>query len=205
MTPDIRRRLEAFRDTLIRWNATINLVSRNDLPVLWERHVEDSLQLVALADPMPDRIIDLGSGGGFPGLVLAIATGVPVHLIEEDQRKCAFLREAARITAAPVTVHAARIETVMIAPAPVVTARALAPVARLLALAEPKLAPGGACWFLKGREAEAELAVAARDWTMTVERIPSRTDPGGTILRLRDIARLDAPGDRHRVATRGAS
>ncbi len=193
MTPDVRRRLELFRDTLIRWNATINLVSRHDLPVLWERHVEDSLQLVALADPVPDRIIDLGSGGGFPGLVLAIATGAHVHLIEEDRRKCAFLREAARITAAPVTVHAARIEAVTIPPAPVVTARALAPVARLLALAEPKLAPCGACWFLKGREADAELVAAARDWTMTVDRRPSRTDPGGTILTIRGIARRSAP------------
>jgi len=193
LTPETRERLKAFRDLLIRWNATINLVSRRDLPVLWERHITDSLQLTALADPVPERIIDLGSGGGFPGLVLAIATGAHVHLIEEDQRKCAFLREAARITAAPVSVHAARIEAVSIPPAPVVTARALAPIARLLALAEPKLVPGGACWFLKGREAEAELAAAARDWAMTVERRPSVTDPAGVVLRLSGIRRQRAP------------
>ena len=190
MTPETRARLEAFQETLVRWNAAINLVSRRDMPVLWRRHIEDSLQLADLPGPMPARAIDLGSGAGFPGIILAIATGMHVDLVEEDQRKCAFLREAARITAAPVTVHATAIETVAIGPAPLITARALAPVAKLLDLGARLLAPGGECWFLKGRDAEAELAAArAAGWTMTVERIPSRTDPEGVILRLGAISR----------------
>lgn len=186
---DVDARLRVYQDTLIRWNAAINLVGRRDLPHLATRHIADSLQVGELPAPLPPNAIDLGSGGGFPGLVLAIAFGIHVDLIEEDQRKCAFLREAARLTGAPVTVHAQRIETLRIPPAPLVTARALAPVARLLALAEPLLAPGGECRFLKGREAEAELAEAAAGWTMTVERFPSRTDPSGVILRLTDIGR----------------
>lgn len=193
MTPDTRQRLEIFAATLERWNAAINLVSRRDMAQLWPRHIEDSLQLAALADPPPARVIDLGSGGGFPGMILAIATGVPVDLIEEDRRKCAFLLEAARLTAAPVTVHAERIERVAIPPAPVITARALAPVATLLGLAERLLEPGGECWFLKGREAEAERADAEREWDMAVTRVPSRTDPDGVILRIRDIRRRGTP------------
>lgn len=189
MTPELRERLEVFAATLTRWNAAINLVSRRDLAQLWTRHIEDSLQLADLIEPRPDRAIDLGSGGGFPGLVYAIATGVPVDLIEQDQRKCAFLREAAAATGAPARVHAVAIQRATVAPAPVVMARALAPVVRLLGLAEPLLAPGGACWFPKGRDVEAELAEAAPVWSMTIERWTSRTDPEGVILRLSDIRR----------------
>jgi 16S rRNA (guanine527-N7)-methyltransferase len=189
LSPAVRDRLAVFEATLRRWNGAINLVSQRDLPVLWARHIEDSLQLAVLADPPPGRAIDLGSGAGFPGLVLAIATGMHVDLIEEDQRKCAFLREAARVTEAPVSVHAARIERVDLPPAPVLTARALAPVARLLVLGERLLAPGGACWFLKGRGIDAELEAAGREWTMRVERWVSRTNPEGVVLRLSGISR----------------
>ncbi len=189
MTLDVDARLRLFQQTLERWNAAINLVGRRDLPHLWTRHIADSRQLGELPTPLPARAIDLGSGGGFPGLVLAIAFGIHVELIEEDQRKCAFLREAARLTGAPVTVHPVRIQDARIAPAPLVTARALAPLARLLEFAEPLLAPGGECRFLKGREATAELVEAAKSWSMTVERFPSRTDPTGVILRLTEIRR----------------
>ncbi len=104
-------RLSDFSSLLLRWNRTVNLISPGDEPLLWERHIADSLQLVPLIDPLPDRAIDLGSGAGFPGLVLALATGVPFDLIEADQRKAAFLREATRITGAPARVHAVRIES----------------------------------------------------------------------------------------------
>ncbi len=139
---------------------------------------------------LPDRAIDLGSGAGFPGLVLAIATGVPFDLVEADQRKAAFLREAARQTGAPVRVHAVRIEAAAIAPAPLVTARALAPLPKLLALAAPLLAPGGTCLFLKGANVQAELTEAAAQWHMRVETIPSRTEPGACILRITDLSRV---------------
>ena len=100
--------------------------------------------------PLPARAIDLGSGAGFPGLILALATSSQFDLIEADQRKAAFLREAARVTGAPVRIHATRIESAGLAPAPLITARAVAPLSKLLALAAPLLAPGGHCLFLKG-------------------------------------------------------
>ncbi len=186
---DLADRLDIFTDLLLRWNATVNLIAAGDAAVVRQRHVEDCLQLALLMPEGTLRAIDLGSGAGFPGLVLAIATGVPFDLIESDHRKAAFLREAARATAAPVTVHAKRIEDAALAPAPVVTARALARLPRLLELAAPKLAEGGICLFMKGAGADVELTDAVRDWHMTVEKIPSRTDPSAHILRISEIAR----------------
>jgi len=184
-----RARLDRFADLLRRWNARINLVSRADEPALWSRHIADSAQLVPLLPDGNGTLIDLGSGAGFPGLVLAILTGRPTHLVEADQRKAAFLREAARETEADATVHAARAETLRIPPANVVTARALAPLPDLLKLAVPFLAPGGVCLFPKGRDVEAELTAAAAEWHMRVERFPSQTGPGATLLRLSEIRR----------------
>ena len=197
MASDVSREtllaLETFAALLLRWNRTLNLVARRDEPVLWQRHIADSLQLAERMVPRAERAIDLGSGAGFPGLVLAIATQVPFDLIEADQRKAAFLREAARATGAPVHVHAVRIETASLPPAPLVTARAVAPLAKLLALAAPLLAPGGACLFLKGAGVEAELTRAAAEWHMQVERIPSRTAPGASILRITELTRVLRP------------
>jgi 16S rRNA (guanine527-N7)-methyltransferase len=140
--------------------------------------------------PRPQRAIDLGSGGGFPGLILALATGVPFDLIEVDQRKAAFLREAARVTGAPVRIHAVRIEAASLTPAPLITARAVAALPRLLKLAAPLLAPGGTCLFLKGANAKAELTHAATQWQMHVDGIPSRTAPGARILRITGLRRV---------------
>jgi 16S rRNA (guanine527-N7)-methyltransferase len=182
--------LERFSELVLRWNSTVNLIAPGDGVRLWERHISDSLQLVALMQPPPDRAIDLGSGAGFPGLVLAIATGVPFDLIESDQRKAAFLREAVRLTGAPAQVHAQRIEAVHLDPAPLITARALAPLPKLLALAAHLLAPAGACLLLKGANVEAELTDAAAQWHMRVDRLPSRTAPGARILRITDLSRV---------------
>ncbi|MBV8397238.1 MAG: class I SAM-dependent methyltransferase, partial [Acetobacteraceae bacterium] len=113
---ETRDRLEAFAALLARWNHRINLVSPRDLPHLWERHIADSLQLIDLLDPPRTCGIDIGSGAGFPGLILAIATGIPFHLIEADQRKASFLREAARVTAAPARVYAVRAEAAQLPP-----------------------------------------------------------------------------------------
>jgi 16S rRNA (guanine527-N7)-methyltransferase len=159
--------------------------------MLRHRHIDDCLQLVPLLPPGAARAIDLGSGAGFPGLVLAIATGIPFDLVESDHRKAAFLREAARATGAAATVHATRIEDVALPPAAVVTARALARLPRLLDLALPKLAPGGVCLFMKGASAAAELTEAAPEWHMRVEQIPSRTESSATILRISEIARVE--------------
>src|SRR5271166_4842556 len=184
---------ERFETLLLHWNRTVNLVSAHDAPRIWDRHIADSLQLAPLMDALPSRAIDLGSGAGFPGLILALATGVPFDLIEADQRKAAFLREAARITRAPVCIHVVRIESADLEPAPLVTARALAPLPKLLQLAAPLLAPGGHCLFLKGDSAQAELTHAAAQWHMQVERIVSRTAPDACVLRISDLRRVIPP------------
>ncbi|GAA4474920.1 16S rRNA (guanine(527)-N(7))-methyltransferase RsmG [Gluconacetobacter asukensis] len=185
---DLGPRLECFAEILTRWNGRINLVSPRDLPHLWDRHIADSLQLASLIPPGA-RLADLGSGGGFPGLIIAIATDAEVTLIESDQRKAAFLREAARAAGARVTVLARRIEEVDIPPVQVVTARALAALPQLLEWSSRLLAPDGFCLFLKGRNVDDELTSAAADWHMAVSRLPSRTNADGTILKLGEITR----------------
>lgn len=186
-------RLREFLALLLRWNARINLVAADAPEVLWQRHVEDSLQLLPLLPETPGSLTDLGSGAGFPGLVLAAASGRETHLVESDKRKAAFLLEAARaLGLGHVTVHPRRIAEAKPPPAAVVTARALAPLPQLLALAAPLLAPGGIALFPKGRSAEQELTAAAPHWNMRVERFPSRTDPSGTILRLTEISPVGA-------------
>ncbi len=187
-------RLERYLALLVQWQARINLVGKSTLADPWRRHMLDSAQLAPLIPDGARVLADLGSGAGFPGLVLAaLRPALDVHLIELDARKCAFLREAARTMGVSVTIHAARIEAMTPFRADVVTARALAPLDRLLALAAPFLAPGGVCLFLKGRGATAELTDSTKHWTMRAERIPSRSDDAGTVLRLKDIAR-DPPG-----------
>ena len=188
-----REKIRQLCALLLRWNRTINLISRDDEPLIWERHVADSIQLVTLMTPPPGRAIDLGSGAGFPGLILALASGVPFELIEADRRKAAFLRQAVRLTDAPATVHPVRIQAARLAPAPLITARALAPLPRLLDLAAPFLAPGGQCLFLKGAGVEAELTDAARQWHMRVQQIPSRTAPNASILRISNLSRVIVP------------
>ncbi len=192
----VQAALETFAALLLRWNSTVNLIARRDEATLWKRHIEDSLQLIPLITPRPSHAIDLGSGAGFPGLVLAIATTIPFDLIESDQRKAAFLREAARITGARAIVHASRIEATNLPPAPLVTARALAPLPELLAFADSKLAIGGVCLFLKGAKVASELTAAATQWHMRTEQFPSRTNPTGCILRISEIARATPIRDR---------
>lgn len=187
---ETQSRLEIYAALLLRWNRTINLISRRDEADLWSRHIADSLNLVPLLPSSFAFGADLGSGGGFPGLVLAIVTNRPFHLIEADQRKAAFLREAARATDAPVTVHPTRVEHWATVGIPLITARALAPLTTLLDWSAPKLAPDGICLFPKGRTHTAELTTAASQWQMHVESIPSRTDPDAVIFRIRDIQRV---------------
>ncbi|MXV45144.1 16S rRNA (guanine(527)-N(7))-methyltransferase RsmG [Saccharibacter sp. 17.LH.SD] len=186
---ETQEKLEAFSSLLEQWNRRINLVSPRDIPHLWSRHIGDSLQLTSFI-PEKAHIADLGSGGGFPGLILAIATGNPVTLIESDHRKCAFLREASRVCGAQTTVISKRIEDVEIEPADIVTARALAPLKILLGWADPLLKEDGFCLFLKGRKAPDELTEARRDWHMTYNSLPSRTNEDGVLLRISDFRRV---------------
>jgi 16S rRNA (guanine527-N7)-methyltransferase len=187
-------RLERYADCLRKWNRATNLVARNSLADLWRRHMLDSAQLLPLLpDPPAGRprvIVDLGSGAGFPGLVLAILGAGAVHLVEAHGRKAAFLREAARVADTPVTLHHDRIEGLRPFPADVVTARACAPLPRLLDYAAPFLRPrpgarfGGTGLFHRGRGFDRELTDAREKWNMRVELMPSRTDPTARILRL---------------------
>jgi 16S rRNA (guanine527-N7)-methyltransferase len=182
-------RLEAYVALLRQWSARINLVGRDSLADPWRRHILDSAQLMPLVPDTARTLIDLGSGAGFPGLVLAILGMPAVELIEADAKKCAFLREAARLTETDIVIRQSRIEALPRHPADVVTARALAPLDRLLGLAAPFLGPGSVCLFLKGVRAEEELTLACKGWTMAVSSSQSRSDPRGVVLRLHDVVR----------------
>jgi 16S rRNA (guanine527-N7)-methyltransferase len=175
---------------LRRWQAIKNLVSPATLDEVWSRHIADSLQLADVAAEARTWL-DLGSGAGFPGLVIALAIavrpGAQVHLVESNGRKCAFLRHAARATGAPVKVHEARIEAVAAGFAgkvDVVTARALAPLPQLLAWSQELLKSGAVGVFPKGRDARAELTEAEKSWRFNAELLPSRTDSEARIVRV---------------------
>ena len=187
-------KFRAYADLLQKWNQAINLVSPKSLEDLWRRHFLDSAQLRdLLPDPRADDervILDVGSGAGFPGLVLAVLGCGQVHMVEADQRKCEFLREVVRVTDAPATLHGQRIETLAPFPVDVVTSRAFAPLDRILALTAPFLAPeqgriSPVGLFLKGRRTDEELTLAAKTWRLQAERFESETDPEASILRLR--------------------
>ena len=182
----IEARLRAYAALLARWTRRINLVSRGDEGQIWARHVLDSLRLATLIPAGVERAIDLGSGAGLPGLVLAVATGVHFDLVESDRRKAMFLQEAQRVTGAPAAVHCGRIESLAITPARLVTARALAPLEQLLSLAAPLLTPDGVGLFPKGARAAAEIEAARRRWRFDVERAGSASSP---ILVISGLAR----------------
>ena len=187
-------RLETYADLLRQWQTIKNLVSPSTLDVLWPRHMADSLQLLALA-PEAKVWLDLGSGAGFPGMVIAIAMadtpGVKVHLVESNARKCAFLGEVARRTRAPVEIHGGRIELLVekrrIESVEVVTARALAPLGKLLGFAHPFLSAGTRCLFLKGRDVDREIDEARDHWQFDVRLVPSQTDEHGRIVILNSV------------------
>lgn len=182
------RAFEAHIDLLEKWQPKINLVSGASLKDAWMRHVVDSAQLWPLLPEGAKVLTDFGSGGGFPGLTLAILgrerPGFAAHLIESDKRKAAFLREAARATGAPVTVHDARVEALRPWPSDIITARALAPLRELLALAAPFVTDGTMALFPKGKTGDQELT-DARGWgRFEAESFPSHTDGEARIFRL---------------------
>jgi 16S rRNA (guanine527-N7)-methyltransferase len=187
-------RLDAFVALLLTWQARINLVAASTLPQLWTRHIADSLQLLALAPADAKIWVDLGSGGGFPAIPIACALadipGVHVHLIESNGKKAAFLREAMRQIKLPATVHAERVENFgdsWTGTAQVVTARALAPLKTLCDQAFPLLAKGALALFPKGQDVEAELTEAAKYWTLSVIKVPSKINPEGCILCISNL------------------
>ena len=184
--------MRAYAALLRQWSARINLVAPSTIGDVWRRHFLDSAQLLPLLPATADSLVDLGSGAGFPGLVLAIMGAPGTTLVEADARKCAFLREAARLTEAAVTIRHGRIDSLPPRAAAVVTARALAPLDRLLPWSERLIGPATVCLFPKGREAGQELAAAQKMWVMDVTTYASRSDPHGVILRLSRVSRREA-------------
>lgn len=183
-------RLRVYVDLLAKWNSRINLVAPSTIEQAWSRHIEDSLQLSQASDAQ--TWCDLGSGGGFPGLVVAIAhtgPGFRMTLIESDHRKCAFLRTVIRETEAPATVLTNRIELAPPQSAEVVTARALAPLDQLLGFVERHLRPDGEALFLKGASWRQEVETAEKNWRFTYETQPSKTNPGSVILKIGECTR----------------
>jgi 16S rRNA (guanine527-N7)-methyltransferase len=174
-------RLGVYAELLRKWNRAINLVAADSLEDLWRRHMLDSSQLAPLLPAGGPRIADLGSGAGFPGLVLAILGCGEVHLVESDRRKAQFLREVSRETAAAAQVHQSRIEDLSPLSAAVVVARGLAPLDRLLDYVARHLAPGGQALLPKGQDWERELAAARARWRFAVQVHPSRTHAQGRI------------------------
>jgi 16S rRNA (guanine527-N7)-methyltransferase len=188
-------RLDRFVDLLLTWQKTTHLISPSTIPTLWTRHVADSLQLLDLA-PSARLWVDLGSGGGFPGVVIACVLadtpGAQIHLVESNTRKAAFLREAIRITSAPGVVHAIRIEKFVAnfsAIADAVTARALLPFKSLLDNSFSILSRGSLGLFPKGQDVAAELTQAAKYWKVDYTLAPSRTDSLARIVVVRGLER----------------
>ena len=194
-------KLQGIVDNLARWQKIKNLVGPSTLDEVWLRHIADSLQIAAAA---PDAKVwaDFGSGAGFPGLVIAATLiGVPgarVHLVESNDRKCAFLRETARLLGLPVTVHPERIEAMAnrLPPVEIVTARALAPLSELLEMTSPLLQKGAVALFPKGQDLANELTEASKCWKIRAIELPSLTDPKARILRVEQAEkRVGADGD----------
>ena len=180
----VLERLRIYADLLTKWQARINLVGPRTLPELWQRHMLDSAQLWSLAPSAAQRWIDLGSGAGFPGLVLAALGAQQMTLVESDIRKATFMREAARMMGVTADVQAVRIEKAMIPPADVITARALAPLTQLLELADRLQKEGTVCLFLKGQDVDKELTEATKSWKISYRLVPSITDAAARIVQI---------------------
>lgn len=195
ISPPALVRLDRFVELLRKWNSAINLVSQNSLGAVWERHILDSVQVFRAVPNAAGLWVDLGSGAGFPGVVIAIlaaeyAPGFSVTLVEGDQRKAEFLRVVSRETQIGITVIAERIEAIAPLGADIVSARALAPLSQLCAFADRHLQSDGLAVFPKGATSAEEVRAARQHWRFGLEAVPSRTDPTASILLLRGIAHV---------------
>ena len=199
-------RLKAYVGLLTEWNARHNLVSKNSLEDVWQRHVWDSAQLIRYVPESANNLVDLGSGAGFPGLVLAAMLrerpGFKTVLYESIAKKCAFLMAAAERMQIVVEVRNARMEEARPEAFDLVTARACAPLTKLLGYARPFQGPGTTNLFLKGQNVEAELTEAHTSWKLQAVRHESQTDPDGVILEIRDIAPIGSNHVVSRLQTR---
>jgi 16S rRNA (guanine527-N7)-methyltransferase len=186
-------RLEIYAEELTKWNDKINLVSRSTVQDVWQRHFADSAQLSSIVAGHSGLWADFGSGAGFPGLVIAaMDPDRPVVLVESDQRKAAFLASTAHKMGLRPRIESQRIESLDPLCAQVISARALAPLAKLLEFAAIHRADGSICVFPKGAQVESELTAARLNWHIEVEQVQSLTDPAATILKIREFSRVDA-------------
>lgn len=187
-------RLNAYADCLVDWNGRMNLIARSTVGDLWHRHMLDSAQLWSYMPEGAKTMVDLGSGAGFPGLVLAIMGAEKkdfhVHLIESTGKKATFLHAAAESAGVSVTVHNARIEAVEPFIADVITARALAPLEKLIGYGQRFAGPHTRHLYLKGQHVGDELTQAHKIWTMTVDRMASTSDPRGSVLSVSEVSNV---------------
>ena len=188
-------KLQVYADILIKWNPKINLVAKSTISDLWDRHIVDSLQIMRHIPESAQHIVDIGSGGGFPGLVLAIASAEAhpeslITMIESDQRKSAFLRTVLRETGVSATVLTERIEKAPAQSADVLTARALADLSMLLEFAEQHLKKEGTAFFLKGKNWRIELQKAQEVWQFDYEEVTSETNVEAVLLVIKGIERV---------------
>ncbi len=190
-------RLSTYVEILTVRNQQLNLVSESTMQQVWRRHILDSAQLVEQIPASAKTLVDLGSGAGFPGMVLAIMLserpGLKVHLIESTQKKCRFLEEVGEATHAPIQVHWTRVESVKNLRADVITARAVAPLEKLLKLAYPYFRPSSTGLFLKGKSLSHELTLASKSWKLDSTPVPSRSDPSGIVLRVTGLSPWRTP------------
>ena len=186
-------KLEHYASLVVKWQRSVNLVANSTIPDLWTRHIWDSAQLAPLVTAQktanaPLRILDIGSGAGFPGLVLSILTDAEVHLVESDQKKCIFMNNVIRECGLTARIHNVRLETLDDQKADIVTARALASMDKLMALLDGQLRPGLRCLFLKGRQVQDELAVL-NDWAnLRWQLHPSLTQQDAFVVDLTVIS-----------------
>jgi len=188
LSKELQKKLQTFETLLRKWQKAVNLVSNSSLKDFWSRHVLDSAQLFNFIPKEAETLIDLGSGGGFPGLVLALMAhdegrSLRVHLVESDTRKCAFLQACARQLSVPITVHNCRIEDMPALSADIITARALSDLPTLLELSLPFWKKTTHALFLKGARVQEELAQLPAGWI--VQSFPSQTDPSGVIIDIK--------------------
>jgi len=188
-------RLKRYTEFLLKWQRAINLIGSSTAHNIWRRHILDCGQLYPFLPVEKQPIVDIGSGAGLPGLVLAILGAQDVRLIESDSRKCVFLREAARHAEANVSVIESRAEKVKNLTAGVLTARAVAPLTDLIELSKFMIKPNTISIFLKGKSIESELVDLKTNWNLKLEVHPSKTSPDGAIVRMESVTRVDALGN----------
>ena len=184
---ETQEKLDCYVQLLIKWQARINLISSKTLPEIWHRHILDSAQLVSYLPKTPSVILDMGSGAGLPGVILAILTRHQLHLVESDSRKIAFMRTALRETGTSAILHEQRMETVPALRPDIITARAVAHLSQLINLASGQHHEKIEYLFLKGREAKQELTTLPACPKMDAECLPSMTDSQASIIRLKPI------------------